>query len=300
MEFAPPTGTPARRPSLALLVGVWILLALIWGSTWSVVKIGLRDIPPFALLGVRMVFGTTACGLWAMARGGLRLPGRGQRRWLAVSLLGQFMIPLPLLFWGGNRLDSGLTALVFATTPLWTAFTAAALGWERVPARSYLGLAVAMGGLGLILAPALHGQLSLPGMLAILGGAVAIGASATAVKRHGGQWHLPSVLCVQFALNGLWCLALTLLAGEPAPHWTGRGLGAAAYLGTVATVGAYVGILWLYRYLSAVSTTMLVLADTLVALVLGALWLGEPMGLRMLAAAGGVFGGFLLTLEWRS
>jgi drug/metabolite transporter (DMT)-like permease len=43
---------------------------------------------------------------------------------------------------------------------------------------------------------------------------------------------------------------------------------------------------------------MLVLADTLVALVLGALWLGEPVGLRMLAAAAGVFGGFLLTLEW--
>ena len=295
------TGTPPSpypAPSRARLLGVWLILALIWGSTWSVVKVGLRDMPPFALLGVRMAFGTVACALWARLGGGFQWPPRGQRRWLAVSLLGQFMIPLPLLFWGGNRLDSGLTALVFATTPLWTAFTAAGLGWEKVPGRSYLGLAVGIGGLAVLLVPAIHGSLNLAGLLAVLGGALAIGSSATAVKRHCTGWHFPSVLCLQFGLNGLWCLLLTWSAREPAPHWGLRGLGAAAYLGVVATVGAYVGILWLYRHLSAVSTTMLVLADTLVALVLGALWLGEPMGFRILLAAAGVFGGFLLTLDW--
>jgi drug/metabolite transporter (DMT)-like permease len=277
---------------------VWVLLALIWGSTWSVVKVGLRELPPFTLLGVRMAFGTVACGLWAWRRGRFQLPPRGERRWLLVSLLGQFMLPLPLLFWGGNRLDSGLTALVFATTPLWTAFTAAALGWEKVPGRSYLGLAVAIGGLSVILVPAIHGRLSLPGLVAVVGGAMLIGASAMAVKRHSSAWDFPSVLCLQFALNGLWCLLLTWGTGEPAPRWGLQGLGAAAYLGTVATVGAYVGILWLYRYLSAVSTTMLVLADALVALVLGSLVLGETLGLRILVAAAGVFGGFLLTLDW--
>jgi drug/metabolite transporter (DMT)-like permease len=264
-----------------------------------VVKVGLRTMPPFALLGVRMCFGTAACGLWAWSRGGLRLPSRGHRRWLVVSLLGQFMLPLPLLFWGGNLLDSGLTALIFATTPLWTAFTAAGLGWEKVPGRSYLGLAVAIAGLAMVLVPAIHGQISLAGLLAVTAGAILIGASATAVKRHSGGWDFPSVLCVQFALNGLWCLLLTKVTGEPAPRWGLQGLGAAAYLGIVATVGAYVGILWLYRHLSAVSTTMLVLADALVALILGALWLGETLGLRILLAAAGVFGGFLLTLDWQ-
>jgi drug/metabolite transporter (DMT)-like permease len=289
---------PRTPPSRSRLLLLWLVLALIWGSTWSVVKIGLKDMPPFALLGVRMIFGTTACALWARRRGGFRLPPRGGRRWLAVSLVGQFLIPLPLLFWGGNLLDSGLTALVFATAPLWTAFTAAALGWERVPARSYLGLAVGIGGLAVLLVPAIHGHTSMAGLLAVLGGALAIGSSATAVKRHSADWDFPSVLSLQFALNGLWCLLLTFVAREPAPHWGLRGLGAAAYLGTVATVGAYVGILWLYRHLSAVSTTMLVLADTLVALVIGSLVLREPMGLRTLVATLGVFGGFLLTLDW--
>jgi drug/metabolite transporter (DMT)-like permease len=285
-------------PPRLFILGVWTVLAIIWGSTWSVVKVGLRDLPPFALLGVRMAFGTAACALWARSRGGFRWPPRGERRWVLASLLGQFVIPLPLLFWGGNLLDSGLTALIFATTPLWTAFTAAALGWERVPGRSYLGLAVAIGGLALLLAPAIQGHLSLPGFLAIFGGSLAIGTSVPVVKRHSATWDVPSVLCAQFALNGLWCLFLTLATGEPAPRWTLQGVGAAAYLGVVATVGAYVGILWLYRFISGVSTTMLVLADTLVALVMGSLFLGETLSPRMLLAAAGVFGGFLLTLDW--
>ena len=291
--------TPQTMPSRALLLGVWVLLALIWGSTWSVIKIGLREMPPFALLGVRMVFGTVACALWAMRRGRFRLPPAGERRWLALCLLGQFMLPMPLLFWGGNRLDSGLTALIFASTPLWTALTAAALGWEKVYARSYLGLAVGIGGLAMLLVPALHGHLSLAGLLAVLGASVLVGSSAMAVKRHSGNWDFPSVLCVQFALNGVWALLLTWVTREPAPHWGLQGIAAAAYLGTVATVGAYVGILWLYRSMSAVSTTMLVLADTLVALILGGLCLGETLGLRTLLAAAGVFGGFLLTLDWK-
>jgi drug/metabolite transporter (DMT)-like permease len=273
-----------------------VLLAVIWGSTWSVVKVGLRELPPFTLLAVRMGFGTLACALWA--RGRFRFPPRAQWRWVGVSLLGQFMLPLPLMFWGGNLLDSGLTALVFATTPLWAAFTAVLLGWERVPVRSYLGLGLGIGGLAVVIVPALRGHLSLPGILAVLAGAMLIGSSALAVKRHCTAWDYPSVLAVQFACNGLWCLILRSLAREAAPRWGLTGLGAALYLGVVATVGAYVGILWLYRHLSAVSTTMLTLADTLVALVLGALWLKEPMGLRILLAAVGVFGGFLLTLDW--
>jgi drug/metabolite transporter (DMT)-like permease len=288
---------PRSEPSRTLILSTWGVLALVWGSSWSVLKVGFRDIPPFAMLGARMGLAGLVCLVWVLARGGFRLPPRGERHWLGVALVGQGVAMNSLLFWGGNRLDSGLTALLFATVPLWAAATLLLLGWERVRLRSLLGIGMGLLGLAVVVLPALRGQIDLPGLGAILTAAFICGTTASIIKRHSRGWHIPSVLVVQFTLNSAFGFLMHRLAEEPALRLTPPSLAALLYLALVASVATYAGLFWLYRHMSAVSTTMLVLADASFALVLGTLWLGEPMTWRLMAAAGGVLGGFLLTLE---
>ncbi len=277
---------------------MWGFLALVWGSSWSVLKVGFRDIPPFAMLGVRMGVAALACLVWVGFRGGLVLPPRGQRHWMLLSLTGQGVVMNALLFWGGNRLDSGLTALLFATTPLWAAGMVTLLGWERVRPRTVVGIGLGLAGLAIVVVPALQGTVDLPGFLAISLAALACGVTVSIIKRHSGSWDIPSVLVVQFALVSAFGFLLHRFTAEPAMRLTPSALLAVGYLALVASVLTYAGVFWLYRHMSAISTTMLVLADAAFALLLGALWLGETMGWRILVAAAGVLGGFLLTLEW--
>lgn len=282
-------------PSRLRLYVVWLFLALVWGSSWSVLKVAFRDVPPFAMLGARTLLASVACLGWAWSRGGLRRPAH--LGWLAFAILSQGVVMNGLLFWGGNRLDSGLTALLFATTPLWTAATVTALGWERLRMRTLAGIGLGLAGLAWVILPALKGQVDLPGVVAILTGALVCGGTAGVIKRHSGDWDIPTFLVLQFAVNAAFAYGMHALLGEPAARWTAPALGSLLYLALIGSVATYAGVYWLYRHMSAVSTTMLVLADAAFALLLGALWLGEPMSLRIIGAALGVLGGFLLTLE---
>ncbi len=285
-----------RTPSRLQLYTVWLLLALAWGSSWSVLKLAFRDVGPFSMLMMRMGLASAACAAWALLDGGLRLPKRGTRRWLMLAMVGNGFLMNALLFWGGSRLDSGLTGLLFATTPHFAAAGATAMGLEQVRARSLAGIAVGLAGLLLVVGPALRGAIDGPGFGAILGAAFVCGITAALIKRHSTDWHIPSILALQFALNAGFGWLLHRLTGEMAPHWTPPALGALAYLVVICSVAAYAGVYWLYRHMSAVSTTMLVLADASFALLLGAFWLGEPMSWRILVAAVAVLGGFLLTV----
>lgn len=289
-----PRPVPAFLPYL-----VWLLLALAWGSSWSVLKVAFRDAGPFAMLWARMGLASVACAVWALADGGFRLPARGGRRWLGLAMVGNGFLMNALLFWGGSRLDSGLTGLLFATTPLFAAAGAAVFRMEPLRTRTLAGIGVGLSGLLLVAGPALQGAIDGPGLGAILGAAFVCGFTAVLIKRHSTGWHIPSVLALQFAINAAFGLLLHHATGEADPQWTATALGAVAYLAIVCSVAAYGGVYWLYRHMSAVSTTMLVLADASFALLLGVFWLGEPMTWRILAAAAAVLGGFLLTVTGR-
>jgi len=157
-------------------------------------------------------------------------------------MTGQGFLMNVLLFWGGSRLDSGLTGLLFATTPLWAAAASAVLGLEPVRGRTLGGILLGLGGLCLVAWPALQGRMDGPGLLAILAAALVCGTTATLIKRHSTGWHIPSILTLQFALNAVSGILLGWLTQERASHWTLPALSALAYLTLVCSVGAYAGI----------------------------------------------------------
>jgi drug/metabolite transporter (DMT)-like permease len=103
------------RPVLLL-----ILLASIWSSSFTAIKIGVETLPPITLSAARIVLG--ALVLYGYARfKGMRMPTDRKTWWLAfwMGFLGNGL-PFALIGWGEQTIDSGLAAILMAVMPLAT------------------------------------------------------------------------------------------------------------------------------------------------------------------------------------
>src|SRR5438094_9221109 len=96
---------------------VWLILCGIWGSTWLFIKLGLQDLPPLTFAGIRFVFASGILITIILARG-VRWP-RKRNEWLVIVVVGllQFSLNYGLVFWGEQRIPSGLAAVLQSAFP---------------------------------------------------------------------------------------------------------------------------------------------------------------------------------------
>src|SRR5262249_39273154 len=146
---------------------VWLMLCLIWGSTWIFIKIGLRDLPPFTFAGLRFLLASVI--LWAIVFVWRRPLPKSGRDWLKLAWVGCISIALNfgLIFWGEQYINSGLAAVLQATIPAFGLFFAHYyLPSERLTARKLAGAAVGVAGGGFIF----YDQMKIEGAAAPPGG----------------------------------------------------------------------------------------------------------------------------------
>lgn len=158
-----------------------LVLATLWGASYSLIKVGVETIPPVTLIAGRTLI--AAALLLAVVRWrGLALPRDGAtwRRFLVQACLNS-AIPFTLIAWGEQRVDAGLATVLNSTAPIFVfLLTAAITRHEPVTLRRLLGVISGMAGVCLIIgAEALSGfgeQLLAP--LAIVAAAVCYAGAA--------------------------------------------------------------------------------------------------------------------------
>ena len=140
-----------NRTTPGAILAAFVLLTLVWGTTWAAIRIGLAGLPP--LTGVALRFAIAGTVLAAV---GLRLGVRlgGSRRevglWVVNGIL-SFCISYSVVYWSEQYLPSGLTAVLFATHPLMVAVLAHfVLPGERLSRLAGLGLLLGFGGVAVI------------------------------------------------------------------------------------------------------------------------------------------------------
>lgn len=282
---------------------IWVVLALVWGSTWLFIKVGLQDLPPFTFAWIRFVVALVPL-LAVMGAMGLKLP-RKPSEWGLLCLTGvlTFTLGYGLVFWGEQFISSGLTSVLFTTYPLFGLFFAHwLLPSEPLTGRRVCGAVLGMAGVVLIFSD----QLRLQGIMAVLGGAAVLVSSLSGalsgviIKRRGGHLNPFVVTAVQMVFGGLPLLVLGLMT-EGSPFdlpWTPKAIFSLFYLALVGTSLAFV--LW-YKLLQSSQVTraqFMPVFNTLVAVFLGWLVLHERYGLRGLAGGAAVIGGLALAL-WK-
>lgn len=275
----------------ASVAGVFVLLCLIWGSTFLAIKFGVEAVPTFLSAALR--FGIAAAVLLLLAGAFRRRLPRTRSEWGVVLFVGivLFVGDYGLIYWGeAHGVASGLTAVLFATMPLMTAIAAhAILPQERLSARKLAGIGVGFGGIVLIF----RGQLADAGlglflpMLGIILAAACAGTSTASIRKwaRGIDGFVFNGLSMGIGALGL--AAVSLGTGErwTVPSWPG-GLAPILYLGLVGSVVAFVAYLWLLRHVEATTGSFILLVTPIVALVLGFLAANETVdGVDVLGTA---------------
>lgn len=273
-------------------------LALMWGSSFFWIKIGLGAFSPAQLVLVRIVLG--AIVLLALARSyRAKLPS-GRRVWLHLAVAALFHNALPFLLFaiGEQTVDSGTTGVINATTPLWA--LAFALLWrvERRPGGAKLaGLLLGFAGTLLIFAPWHASGLLSWGALACLAASISYGF----VFVYEGK-YLSNLGLSPFAVAGAQMLTASgfvLLAlpvgGLSTVHLNAGALIAVGVLGVFSTGIAFALNYQLLNSEGAVTTSTVGYLIPVVSILLGTLFLDEPLNLRIVAGLAIVLLGVALT-----
>jgi drug/metabolite transporter (DMT)-like permease len=277
----------------------YLSCCLLWGSTWMVIKLGLRDLPPFLFAGARMLLAAAVLLPFA-ARAGLREYDR--RDWGRVGFIGVLQIGLPyaLLFAGQQWVPSALAAVLFASFPVWLVLIARLLlPGQPLTGRKIAAALLGIAGVALLQLPALKGQSLSP--LAAFGGALVLTASAVIafanvlVRKQLGR-HRPLVITFVQVLAGsllLLLLSAALERDKPA-SFTLAAVSAIVYLAVLGTAVTYLCLFWLIPRVPMSAIGAIPLLDTTVAVTLGALVLGETLGWSLLAGGALVLSGAAL------
>lgn len=276
-----------------------LLMAAIWGVNFSVVKVGMRYLEPLAFNGLRVAL-AAAVLLVVVRVQGLALPPR--RQVLALLGLGVLGNGLYQVFFveGISRTRAGNASLVMAAGPALIAFLGRFYGVEKVHLRGYMGIALSVAGIGIVMSGTAAAKI---GDASVLGDGLILLASAT--------WAVYSVLLkpITHHVDGVQVSALTMLGGavpllavaSPAlsrTAWTAlpaRAWLAIGYSGIFALVIAY--LIW-YRGMKLIGPTRTAMYSNLqpiFAVLVAWAVLGEVPTLAQGAGAAAVMAGLLLT-----
>jgi len=169
---------------------VWLILAMIWGSTWLFIKLGLEDLPPFTFAGIRFVIAALIL-LIVIAIRKRPLP-RAVGDWVLIAGTGilAFTINYGLLFWGEQRTSSGLAAILQTIIPVFGLVLAHLhLPEERITWPKLIGVVLGIAGVALIFSNQREtgGRAAFQGSLAIVVGAFGAAYSNVLIKSRGGR-----------------------------------------------------------------------------------------------------------------
>jgi len=292
-----------HRPSAALTYGLMALLSLLWGSTWLVIKWGLRDAPPFAGASARFVVAylvMLALTAWLGKREGGAPPPKNV---VLAQGLCQFVLNYALVYLSETILPSGLVSVLWSVFPLMMAFAGHFVTRaERLEPRQWLGFAVAFAGivsLFLTDVASISDEAVWMGLLLLLAPAsVAYSTTLIKVRAHGSSSLILNRDSILIGALGLGALSLVFERPSEAV-WSGSAVFSVLYLaipGTVVTFGVY---LWLLRYVPAYRLSLTAYVTPVVALLLGSALGGEPLRGTTIAGTALVLGGVALTLITR-
>ena len=264
---------------------VWLILCVIWSTTWIFIKIGLDDLPPVSFAALRFI---AACLIllpvvWRIK---VEVP-KNRRDWIVIAASGflQFFLNYGLLFWGEKYITSGLAAVLQTIIPAFGLVLARIyIPEEKITFLKIASILIGMFGVAIIF----NDQLFLGGWEAFWGSvAVVIGAFCAAyasvlTKAYGTGTHPANMVFWQM-LCGIIPLSILGYLKEGSPldfHWTASAVICVLYLAVMGSITAFWLYYWLLQHMDVTRAMMISLVTPLLAVVIGAFWRGEQLNIQ--------------------
>lgn len=268
------------RPLMIKELLLLLLLATLWGSSYTFIKIGVETIPPVTLIAVRTLIAGSIL-LLVMRWQGISMPRDPVvwRQFMFQAVMNS-AVPFTLVAWGEKSVDAGLAAILNSTTPIFTfLLTALITRHEPVTWRKLFGVTAGLIGICLII-----GMEALDGLgdqllaqIAIVAATVSYAGAAIYGKNFKGlhpmQPAAGSMLCGAVLL-----LPVSLIVDRP---WTLApsmpSIGALLCLSVFSTAIAFTIYFRLMQTLGSIGTTSQAYLRVPIGVGLGILFLGESL-----------------------
>lgn len=290
--------SPPPAPSSLAIATAFLAIYLSWGTTYAVTGYAMQggEMPPALFGGVRLLLAGLILLAYQTIRGQtIRLQWSDAARLFPISvalfLFGNLLINL-----GQKKVESGVAAILVATTPLWIGLFG--MTWprgERLHGRGWIGLLIGFGGIVLTIAPTLRDGFHLGDdyhPLLVLGSAAAW-ALGSLLSRHLTVQlpHLTSA-AYQMIMGGACQTTIGTLIGEW-PDFLAKldasSIAAFLYLLIVGSLTGFVAFNWLLGHVSAAKVGTYAYVNPGIAVLIGwatgeAMHFGIPLGIAVILA----------------
>jgi drug/metabolite transporter (DMT)-like permease len=280
---------------------VFILLCIIWGTTWLAIKISLTGIPPFLGAAFRFAVASMILLIYArLTKAPMRL-NKSDFTKVFISALLLYPVDYGLIYWSEQHLSAGVTAIFFATFPLFMSiFSNFIFKNEIFNKWKFVGVMIGFGGVVLIFYDQLiqtnYRQIIVIAIIAVIVSAAAAAISTLIVKKHLNHirtasltlhqmfWGLLSLFIISFSfqettnVNINWQVAAAVL-----------------YLGAVGSALAFVLYYWLLKKISAITLSFIIYITPVVAIFADWLVFGETIAMKTFVGMLLIFAGIALS-----
>lgn len=273
------------------LLAAYLIVCIVWGSTYLAIRVGVTHVPPFLFGGARFLIAGAVLGAVALWRGE-RLPS-DRRTWAALALLGAlfFLGGNGAVVWAEQFVPSGLASIYVVTVALWTAAFDVLLpgGPARLAPRVLLGLGLGFLGSMLLVGvtPAELLNADLRGPIALVFGSASWALGTVYGKRLGLKVPVNMSSAIQMLAGGAFMFGLGAAAGEQFPvHIAPEAIAAFVYLVAFGSILTFTAYTYLMRHASPTVLGTAAYINPIVAVLLGWAILSEPITARTLLAMG--------------
>jgi drug/metabolite transporter (DMT)-like permease len=277
--------TPRPRPWKILLA--FAIIYFVWGSTFLAIRVGVREVPPFLLAGMRFFAAGIVLYLW-MRFSGTASPTR--RQWASAALLALliFVLDYGLLFWAEQRVPSGIAAVMMATIPAFMVLAEILiLRTQRLTVRLGLALLIGLAGVAVLVSRSVS-----------FGDAPIDAAGAIALVIAAVGWSLASALTrklplpeskvmssgSQMLVGGILLSVTAAMLGEfrdfQIAAVSSRAWLALVYLIVAGSIIGFTAYVWLLHFESPTKVGTYAYVNPTVAVLVGYFLGGEALGTR--------------------
>ena len=276
-----------RTPGPLRIVATFALLTVIWGTTWAAIRVSLEGFPPFTGVAIRFA---VAAGLLLVY---MRLTGVGfartaneRRIWIINTAL-SFCASYGVVYWCEQYVPSGLASILFATFPLFVALLAHfALPGDRLTPAKVAGILLGFAGVAVIFSEdfaRLGGPRVAPASLIMLASPIVSAVASVSAKRWGRGVHPFSMTAIPMAGAAIVMGGLAALVERGRPIAFGpRPVAALLYLAIPGSAVTFSLYYWLMAHMPATKLSLIAYTIPVVAVVVGVLFMHEPVTARML------------------
>jgi drug/metabolite transporter (DMT)-like permease len=277
----------ASAPRAWKVLLAFAIIYLVWGSTFLAIRVGVREVPPFLLAGLRFLIAGLILFGWLRAKGTV---WPSAREWFSATLLAVliFVLDYGLLFWAERRVPSGIAAVMMATIPVFMTLSEILfLKTQRLTPRLGSALLVGIGGVLVLMSRSISfGDSPIDSIGAVALIVAAIGWSVGSALTR--KLPLPSSKAMSSGAQMLMGGVLLTLTSAALGEFRGfrveavsiKAWLALAYLIVAGSIIAFTAYVWLIHHESPTKVGTYAYVNPVVAVLLGYFLGGEGLSLR--------------------